>query len=268
MRARLVAHPWIAPLKPALLRARCLRQPVRFFVREASGRRVQARYQLRTARDAHVVLRHGSPDVEAFDEIFVQRIYDVPEPVEQALALGRPPRLVDLGANVGLFAAWASAHWPGAAITCVEPDRFNLVILERAAAANGGTWTLVAAAAGAAEGELRFLEGRFATSRAAAVEEAALATTVPMRDVLPLMAAADFAKVDIEGSEWPILADPRLGGLATRAIALEYHPQGCPTRDARTEAHRLLGAAGYAVRDVETQAPPGYGSVWAWRTSP
>jgi FkbM family methyltransferase len=265
VKARLVAHPAIAPVKPALLRARRLRHPVRFLAREALGRRIEARYRLRGAPGVHVVLRHRTPDVEAFDEIFVQRIYAMPEPVERVLDLGRAPRIADLGANIGLFAAWAGARWPGAAITCVEPDPDNLAVLDRTAAANGGAWKIVRAAAGVADGEQRFLAGQFAISRAARPEETAGATTVAVRDAFALIRDADLVKIDIEGGEWPILADARFARLTARAVALEFHPEGCPAADARAEAYRLLEDAGYTVCDVKTLAPAGYGSLWAWR---
>ena len=112
---------------------------------------------------------------------------------------------------------------------------------------------------------MRFIAGQFALSRAARPEEVARATTVAMRDAFPLMATADLVKIDIEGGEWPILTDARLGELAARAVALEFHPEGCPAGDARAEAFRLLASAGFSLCDVPTLAPAGYGALWAWR---
>ena len=48
----------------------------------------------------------------------------------------------------------------------------------------------------------------------------------PRVDVFPYLAAADLVKIDIEGSEWEILADARFAGIAARVLVLEYHPQG------------------------------------------
>jgi FkbM family methyltransferase len=260
----------------ALVRSRHVTASARFVGREALGRRRTAQYALREAPRVQVVLRHATPDLEVFDEIFVQRLYALPPAVERALGVAeRALRGVDAGANVGLFAAWVAARWPEAQITCIEPDPCNLPILERANAANGGRWRIVAAAAGVADGETAFLAGRFATSRAvaapagAAVDAEMDATIdVPVRDVLGILAAADLVKLDIEGGEWPILADPRLATHLRRvcAVALEFHPHGCPAPDARREAARLLRRAGFAaVQDVPTRAPRGYGSLWAWR---
>jgi FkbM family methyltransferase len=237
---------------------------VRFFVREATGRRVTARYGLREASDLAIFLRHNTLDVDVFNEIFSQRIYAVPDPIADRLE--RVDRIVDLGANIGLFAAWSRVRWPEARIVCFEPDPFNLRVLNRAAAANG--WTVVPACAGTHEGEIAFAAGRYAISAALAEgETSANVIRVPVRDVLPVLADADLIKIDIEGGEWPILADSRFRMLSTKAVALEYHPQGCPNPDhARATAFRLLETAGYEVHDADTPAPAGYGSVWAWRS--
>lgn len=271
---QLVTHRRVEPLVSTAIRARLVHDSALFFAREAARRRVTATYRLREAPSVSVVLRHGTPDVEAFDEVFVQRIYTAPREVEDALsALSRAPRVADLGANVGLFGAWARARWPGASIVAFEPDPFNAAVLERTIAANGGEWTLLAACAGEAAGEVAFAAGRFATSRAVSGELAFEAPErgvieVPVLDCYPYLETADLVKIDIEGGEWPILADPRLRDLPARALALEYHPEGSPRpTDARRAATALLQDAGFVVRDVPTAAPPGYGSLWAWRPS-
>ena len=52
--------------------------------------------------------------------------YDVP-----GLEFDTPPRVLDLGANVGAFAVFAARRWPGAAIACYEPHPDHLRMLER-----------------------------------------------------------------------------------------------------------------------------------------
>ena len=269
MRAAIVAHPRIAPLKPAALRALQTTDPVRFFAREALQRRGTARYQLRRAPNVAVVLRHATPDVETFDQVFLQESVAEPPPVRERLeALRRPPRILDLGANVGVSAAWFAARWPGAHIVCVEPDPANVAVLELAVAASPVRWRLVPAAAAFTAGELRFRAGRYAVSRAADPAEAD-AISVPAIDALALIEEerCDLVKLDIEGGEWAILADPRLAELPIVALALEFHPHLCPSCDARRLAHDLLERAGFIVLDVAhvRAAPPDEGSLWAWR---
>ena len=84
-----------------------------------------------------VLLRHGPhSDVGVFHEIFHAGIYTPPaEPEARLDALGRPPRVVDAGGNVGLFGAWLLARRPGAEITSYEPEPGNLAVLEACAAA-------------------------------------------------------------------------------------------------------------------------------------
>jgi FkbM family methyltransferase len=266
---QLTTHPRVEPLAAAAIRSRLVQRSARFFLREALDRHVRGEYALREAPQVRVVLRHRTPDIETFDEVFVQRIYAAPVPVAQVLhALGRPPRIADLGANVGLFAAWATVCWPAAAITCFEPDPQNLDVLTRANAANGARWDVVAACAAPHDGEVAFAAGQFALSRMVDDDEGAATTRVAARDAFPALARADLVKIDIEGGEWPILADPRFAQLAARAVALEYHPEGCPEPDAGGAARALLRAAGFdRIERVVTAAPAGYGSLWAWKST-
>lgn len=214
------------------------------------------------ATGATVVVRHGTSDVATFDEILCANVYAPPPPVERLLAaLGRPPRVADLGANVGLFAADAAGRWPGAQITAIEPDRANLASLRRCAGANGG-WEIVAAAASTAAGPLRFVAGLGAESHAAGPGE--VAAEVPAVDAFAHLAGADLVKIDVEGGEWPLLADPRLAALPARAVVLEHHRRHCPTATPRATAAALLESAGF-VTGAASGDPAGVGLLWAWR---
>lgn len=245
--------PDLDALAPVVLEADALRE------RERSGSSALGTYRLRERPAVTVMVRHGTPDLGVLDEVFAERIYTPPRP------LAPPGRVLDLGGNVGLFGAWARVQWPAAEITSVEPDPTNLEVLRACAAANGGSWRVVPAAAAARAGELAFTAGRFAMSSLA--EAGARDTvTVPAVDVLPWLAEADLAKLDIEGGEWDILADPRLATAGPAALVLEYHPHRCPGRDATATARALLAAAGYAVEAVRPR-PDGVGMLWAFRVA-
>jgi hypothetical protein len=41
------------------------------------------------------------------------------------------PVILDIGANVGSFAAWALKRWPGAHVHCYEPPPDNFALLTR-----------------------------------------------------------------------------------------------------------------------------------------
>jgi FkbM family methyltransferase len=237
-----------------------VRGRVRFLLREARPPREPCAYRLRSF-GATIFVRHGTPDVAALGEVFYERQYQPPPEVEHLLrSLGRPPALLDLGANVGYFAAFASAQSPSARIVAFEPDASNARLLRQAAAANGWDWEVVEAAAGPSEGLVPFASGRFTYSR---VEEGG--PEVAAVDVMPFLDACDFAKIDIEGAEWAILADHRFPSVAPQALVLEHHPYLSPEPDPKTAALHLLARAGYeVVRYVDLGV--GQGLVWAVRT--
>jgi Methyltransferase FkbM domain len=82
-----------------------------------------------------------------------------------------------------------------------------------------------------------------------------------MEDVLESFAEADLVKIDIEGGEWALMADPRFGSADT--IVLEYHATGCPQPDLHAAARRLLEGHGYEL--VPLFEGDDFGMVWAFR---
>ncbi len=247
------------------LRGALVRSPLRFALNELRPGDVTASYRLREG-DVSIVVRHHTPDVLVLDEVFSQREYDFPPPVEDVLAdVARPLRILDLGANIGLFGAFVRTRYPDASIVALEPDPANAAIHARAieANANAESWTLVQAAAATAPGTLPFSPGDFTLSHAA--EPGGGAIEVPAEDVLPRMTDADLVKIDVEGGEWALLADPRFGETGARAVVLEYHPENCPGPDPQREAERALTFAGFRVAQGPTKPAFGTGVLWAWR---
>lgn len=176
-------------------------------------------------------------------------------------------RVVDLGANIGLFAAFLSSALPVASLVAYEPDRLNAAPLrENLAGCPGlGDWRLVEACAGAAAGEVSFLEGEFQESRVVPGDRApAGSRVVPVVDVFPDLGEADWVKIDIEGSEWAILTDPRFRDIPARVVVVEYHRWLCPGDDPRRMAVDALTGAGYTVWG-KAEPIPGYGELWGMR---
>jgi FkbM family methyltransferase len=259
---RLSAHRRVLPITALLLRGRCVRETTRFVVREGGGRHGLCLYTLRES-GLRVALRHGTGDVVTLGEVFHERDYE--PPAEVVAALGEPASILDLGANVGLFGAFAAARWPAARIEAFEPDPVNANVCERTIAANGlaGRWTLTRTAAGNADGRIAFAAGIDALSHEVAPGTPG-AIVVPIVDVLERIGAADLVKVDIEGGEWAIAGDPRFAAHPPAAIVLEYHPSGCPAADPHAAMRGLLAAAGLQVHDI-WRRDDGHGMVWAWR---
>jgi FkbM family methyltransferase len=251
----------IEPVIAVVLRASPVRERVRFLARELRRPDVPRAYRLRSG-GATILVRHGTPDVAALGEVFYERHYDPPDEVATFLqGLGHPPTILDLGANIGLFGAFAATRFPDAQIVAIEPDPSNIDLLRRVAGANDWDWEVIEAAAGPADGVVPFASGRFTYSR---IEEGG--ASVRAVDVMPFLQRADLAKVDIEGAEWAILSDERFLSVAPPALALEHHPYLSPG-DPRSTTRRLLHDAGYEVLRALDLAP-GQGLLWALRRRP
>lgn len=258
LRLRTIQHVAAARVLSALVEERA-----RFLARELRGVQGAQTYTLRGS-PARFVMRHGTADVFTLNEVFHLRIYDPPEPLWRRLSEIERPKILDLGGNVGMFSLQASLSHPGARITAWEPDRVNAELYSRVMALNPGltaSWRLVRACAGPREDQVPFLPGLDTESRMADAPVAD-SVTVPMRDVLPEFADADLIKIDIEGGEWELLADPRFAGA--RAVVMEYHPLGCPGEDPHRAAPAMLETHGLRVHTL-FEHPHGFGMLWAWR---
>ena len=147
--------------------ARWLRPAARFLALEARPGAL-GRYEVRgTGRAVH--LRHGSRDVEIFNEIFGpgRESYEPPPEVAATLASLGPLRVGDLGANIGLFGVFALGRWPVSAMRSYEPDPANAALLGATIAANdlAARWELVPVAVSNAETTATFETGLLSESR-------------------------------------------------------------------------------------------------------
>jgi FkbM family methyltransferase len=244
---------------------RAVRELWRFKWRENRARPVLGAYHTRGGAIPYFI-RHGTRDVGIFSEIFIAGEYDPPAAVAERMAkLGRPPRILDLGANVGLFAASCRERWPGASVTAVEPDPENLELLRRTAEGTKEV-EVIAACASNHDGSVRFVAGEFAESHVAEDETLEETIELPCVDMFVLAQSADLVKIDIEGSEWDILADARLASLPAQALVMEWHDKACPHEDPSAAAHAALNDAGYEVL-CEHRPVASNGTVWALRPS-
>jgi FkbM family methyltransferase len=254
----------VEPIVSAFLRSSTVHGSGRFVLRELAGAKSVREYRLREA-PYDVPLRHGSPDVATLDEVFYRHDYAFPPPASRALdALSRPLRVLDLGANIGLFDLWILRSFPEAEITAVEPDSWNLEVLRRCVYLNDrtGNWQIVEAAASTSDGTVPFRTGGVSLSR---IDTDGPGTErVAAVDVFPHLERADLIKVDIEGGEWPILTDERFAGIEPAALVLEFHPFMCPFDDPAEAALGLVRETGMEVQ-LGVQYGPGQGMLWAWR---
>ena len=242
-----------------LIVARRVTTPIRFLVRELTRSSGEFEYRLRgTART--ITLKHGR-DLEAFYEIFDGGEYE--PPAELVGRLAGATRLLDVGANVGMFSSWALDRWKDCRITAFEPAPESSSLMRRWAANYGDRLELVEAAAATRAGELFFIQGLGAGNQAVAAPGPGT-INVPAVDIFDWMHDIDLMKLDIEGGEWPILADPRLAEAGVDVLVMEYHRSGAPTLPAAEAASRLLEAAGFTVVAVHANYW-GHGVLWAVR---
>jgi FkbM family methyltransferase len=240
-----------------------VREPVRITARQARRKGELGRYRLR-GTDVIVHLRHNTPDMNTLDEIFLQGHYEPPRPAAEALARADSPlEVLDLGANVGLFGAYVLGRDRTARVVSFEPDSDNAAVIRRSIDANSAlTWELVEACAAVEDGAVRFTGGLFTHSR---IEEEGEGDLVPAVDVFPLAERSTYIKIDIEGSEWAILADPRFESLPAKVIALEYHEHLCPGPDPRRLVEQRLREAGYEVAESELESAAVRRMLWGWK---
>jgi FkbM family methyltransferase len=263
-----------------------VREPLHFTLAELRGSDSRRLYHLRGS-GLTTLVRHPMLDMWVLEEVFRFRCYEPPAPVERLLERLRcPPRILDLGGHVGLFALYALGRFPGATVISFEPDPGNADVLAGCIEANGlgERWRLIRACATSFDGTVQF-ESDFHLSRVARSDRGLIEKhreirtafpfmadsallevehrTVEARDVFPYLGEADLAKLDIEGAEWEILTDPRFSKIQARVLVLEYHPAYGPGEDASRIVREALAAAGY--RAAPAASVHGAELLWAWK---
>jgi FkbM family methyltransferase len=135
------------------------------------------------------------------------------------------PVILDIGANIGGFAAWAIERWPGCFIHCYEPLPGNFELLRyNLRDLVGVSISLNNFAIGDPARTRLFLgknncgEASFFDLGEQSSESVEVVTKAP--DVLP---KADILKIDAEGSEIDILA--RMTQIKFDVVLLEYHSE-------------------------------------------
>jgi FkbM family methyltransferase len=240
--------------------AMLLRPPAAFLIGEARGG--TRSYALFSGQ--HIVLRHGTRDLEIAAEVLLApHEYDPPPTL--ATRLAGPLRIVDLGANIGTFGAFALSRWNVQSMLSFEPDPANAALLRRTIALNHAEhyWTARPEAVSNTSEQMSFVAGRFAESRRAETGETG--TAVITIDLFCLEDDIDLLKIDIEGGEWAILSDPRMNNLDATVIVMEWHWRFAPDDDPHPAAKELITRAGYKIHTDRVDHQTGTGLLWACR---
>ena len=175
--------------------------------------------------DKKVLVRLGTTDVAAFEDVFLRGEYQQPLP-------GTPNVVVDAGANVGMSSVYFALKYPLARIIAVEPEPTNFEILAKNAA-RFPQITAVHAAIWCNDGTVQISDPgkgkwgmRVTTGSGASIRAITMPTL--MKDYH--LRRIDLLKMDVEGAECEILqnAEGWMSHVAT--ICVELHDRlrpGC-----------------------------------------
>ncbi len=192
-----------------------------------------------------------SHDYQTANEIFADRIYDC------EIDPGSVLRIVDLGGNVGYSCLFWCAEYPNASVLTFEPHPTHCRLLEWHVKKNGyaDRVKLVAGAAGVKDEKGNLTD----EDDGSAIVQGGLAGSIGVTVVDVFKAIPDgpidVLKMDIEGSEYAILEDPRFEALAARTkyVLLEWHLRG---ERGESLCRDRLNSLGFTVGSGRTSDDP------------
>lgn len=162
------------------------------------------------------------PDIASFlsqyKEIYLNKIYAVPMD---------NPKILDLGANIGLSVIWFKENFPGSEILAIEADPKIYRYLKDNTSALDGV-SLQNIAAWDEDRELSFYSegadgGRIEAIEACSSPPSVKVAAVDIRCILKEKGPFDFIKMDIEGAEARVLSACQGLLQETRFVFCEYH---------------------------------------------
>jgi len=190
-------------------------------------------------------------DLETLWQIFFHRVYDV-RPSDRVV--------IDAGANIGLFACYATRRSPAARVVCIEPFPATYERLRETIRANrlDDRVTCLNQALDSSEGTAAMTSAAEASQmyRLASGDRGAGSVTVRTLTLARLLEdlatdTIDLLKMDIEGSEYNVLlTTPREILHRIRRINVEYHEPAAGASGSKLEliAH-IEASGGRLIRD-------------------
>jgi len=133
------------------------------------------------------------------------------------------PRILDIGANVGLFCLAARVNFPNATIHAYEPNRaLEPYLNHQAKAADAHVFF---EAVGRDDGKIRLvvLDANESVHTASQLDETGSIPQVSLRSAIDRMGGTvDLLKIDCEGAEWDMREDIE-PWRRVRHVTMEYH---------------------------------------------
>lgn len=214
---------------------------LRWWLRRKSDRPI--RVKLRTGMSA-VIRPAPTLDYMIFYEVFVNRAY---EPVWPEVP--KVNRIVDVGGYVGYSCLFWQSRFPGSLVTVYEPMPEHVTSLGAHIADNRLKNVHVRPVAAAPRAGKMFLTAASASSRVAAEPghgRIAIEVVDFFNDVGP--EAIDLLKLDCEGGERELLADPRFADLRIKMLVMECHDnESRASPETATALAQRLQSLGYAT---------------------
>ena len=199
----------------------------------------EEKYRLRT-RYGTVTMRDNFGDVTNLPDLFVRGVYRVTHIADDGAIL-------DVGANIGLFAAWAAHHNPAKQLHCYEPLSGNATLIPL----NAPSAVVHRVGVGRERSSVTLSVDKHAAMASALPRE--VATHEERFDVITLdqltrEAGIDqvaFLKIDTEGMELDVLDGATHTLSRTRRIAMETHGP-----ELHSGSVDRLRAAGFELEDA------------------
>jgi FkbM family methyltransferase len=187
---------------------------------------VEDTYHLMLSGEDHkFCLRRFAGDLDIFFEVFWNRTYRLPVGHIQQPILS----VLDLGANTGISTAYFYTCFPDAKFYCVEPLADHIRLLETNLSGlipiDNLQW--LQAAIGSKDGSGALIESRYTYNTKVKEDTDGSLKVISMPSVFSFFSLeeVDLVKMDIEGAEAVVFADPSCQQWLpkTEAIAIELH---------------------------------------------
>jgi FkbM family methyltransferase len=154
-------------------------------------------------------------------------------------AEGGAERIIDIGANVGLFGIAARRRFPQARIDCYEPNRALEPFLQSHAREAGFEYYMEAV--GLTHGKVDLELGADSVLTRSHASDSGSVVQISLSEAIARMGGrVDLVKMDCEGAEWEMFEDPAAWAAVSR-VAMEYHLFAEHTHHEACDAVRKLG---------------------------
>ena len=170
--------------------------------------------------------------------------------------------VLDIGANIGLFALAARRAFPKAKIHCYEPNPAISHNLETHCIQAGCDYFLEAVGLNSGKASLNAgANGTLFTTTTSC--DTGQINQVSFANAVARLGAVDLLKLDCEGAEWEIFRDQETW-KRVRHLVMEYHLWAQPSSSVQ-HLREVLSSLGFSRIEIQEDAPQ-WGLAFAWRS--